>query len=466
MIGPLTVKTGIMLRRVGVDRAVGLSLVGNGWNALSGIVTLLLLTHFLSLIQQGFYYTFAGFLSAIMLFELGLTYVILQFASHERAKLEWTPARTLAGDAQAKGRLAAMLHLSLGWYGIITLFIVATVLPAGLVFFGRHTPPDSPVIWRMPWVWITLVSAGTMALSPLLAVLEGCGLVTEVAGLRTVQNISSSLMLWLALLLHWGLYAAPISGTTMLLCSVGWVGSRYRPFLRDLLSREAYHVKDFRWRTEVWPFQWRIALSSASGYFIFQLFTPVLFATRGAVAAGQMGLSLTITGVIATLALAWLSTKAPRFGTLIAQKEWIQLDNLFFPALRRSWIVAALGIAGFWLVAWFAHREGYPISHRVLAPLPLGLLALTIVVNHAVNAEAIYLRAHKQEPFLGLSLAIAFFVCLGNFLLVKPYGPLGMMANYLLVNLIFGVFGGTWVFVQRRRAWHRDLPENRSPELR
>ncbi len=43
------------------------------------------------------------------------------------------------------------------------------------------------------------------------------------------------------------------------------------------------------WRREVWPFQWKIAVSWLCDYFIFQLFTPVLFAFRGPVEAGQDG---------------------------------------------------------------------------------------------------------------------------------------------------------------------------------
>ena len=33
-------------------------------------------------------------------------------------------------------------------------------------------------------------------------------------------------------------------------------------------------------------------MESRHGYFIFQLFNPVLFATEGAVVAGQMGMTL------------------------------------------------------------------------------------------------------------------------------------------------------------------------------
>ena len=446
-----------LLRKAGIDRAVGMTLLGNGWSGVSGLVTLLLLTHFLTPVEQGFYYTFAGFLSATVLFDLAVSYVALQYASHERAHLEWTPQGTLTGDPVAKMRLASLLRMSLLWYGVVALVIIAAWIPAGLLFFGRHAPPVTTVAWEVPWIWITVVSAGTLALSPLLAVMEGCGLVAQIATLRTVQNVASSFLLWLALLLGWGLYAAPMPGMTILICGLGWIGWKQRPFLRDLLSPAAITGGGgavFRWREEVWPFQWRMALSGICGYVIFQMFTPVLFAARGPVEAGRMGLSLTIMQVIASLAMSWMTTKMQRFGTLAAGQHWAEMDHLFFSNLWRSWAVAAAGVTAFCLLALLVSHLGYPISRRLLGPLPLALLGATTIVNHAVGAQALYLRAHRREPMLGVSLAVAALVGASNLLLPRQYGATGMMLGYLLVTLFVGLGGATWLFVTNRRRWH------------
>ena len=444
-------------QKAGIDRAVALTLFGSGWNALAGAVTILLIAHFLTPIQQGFYYTFSGFLSATVLFELGLSYVILQFASHERARLEWTAEGLLTGDMDAKTRLALMLRISLLWYGAVSLLVVAIGLPAGLLFFRLHTPPGLHIAWQAPWIWVAVVSAGTLALSPLLAVLEGCGLVAEIAALRATQSFAASLLLWLTLSLHWGLFAAPVPGVVMIVCGGGWLWHRKRAFLRDIVSlaqaMRARSASTFHWRTDVWPFQWRIALSGISSYFIFQVFTPVLFATHGPVAAGQMGISLSITGSIAGLALAWVSTKSQPFGTLIAAENWQTLDSLFFPTLWRSWIVAAAGGSLFWAAAWFLSHQGYPISHRLLPLLPLGLLTATATVNHGLSAQALYLRAHKREPFLALSVGTAGMVGLCDLLLGRPFGATGMMLGYFLICLI-SLLVGTWIFIARRQQWH------------
>lgn len=446
-------QTASLLRKAGIDRAVGWTVLSKGWFALSGFVTLFLITHTLTRVQQGFYYTFGSVLGLAVLFELGLSMVLMQFASHERARLEWTADGLLGGDSEAKVRLSSMLRLSLIWYGTAAALLVVTVLPGGIIFFGRYAPAGAAVTWQWPWAWIVLVTAATIALTPVLAVLEGCGLIAEIASIQFTQNVLGSTLLWLALSGHWRLFAAPVTSTTGLVCLLIWLWRRKRPFLHDLLTASAGHC-GFSWQREIWPVQWRMALSSVSGYLIFQVFTPMLFATHGAAAAGQMGLSMTIMGAIATISLGWMTAKSARFGTLIARREFQELDRLFFPCLWQSWGLVALGGLAFWLGVLGLHHQHNPLSHRLLAPLPLGLMICTTVINHAVSAEGIYLRAHRREPFLGLALTIAGLVSLSSLLFSGPYGATGMMAGYFAVNLTIGGAGGTWVFLDKRRKWH------------
>src|SRR5579862_5483845 len=90
-----------LLTRMGIDRAVGYTVIAKGWAALSGAVSLVLLTRFLSAAEQGFYFVFVDILALQLFFELGLSTVVMQFASHERARLEWTSEGRLEGDTRA-----------------------------------------------------------------------------------------------------------------------------------------------------------------------------------------------------------------------------------------------------------------------------------------------------------------------------------------------------------------------------
>ena len=68
--------------------------------------------------------------------------------------------------------------------------------------------------------------------------------------------------------------------------------------------------------------QWRIAISWLAGYFVFQLFTPVLFHYHGAVVAGQMGMTLNVSNALLTTSLTLIAAKTPEFGKLIAGRNW------------------------------------------------------------------------------------------------------------------------------------------------
>src|ERR1035441_4566872 len=72
---------------LGLDRAVGFTVLARFWGSAAGLVTVLLIARFLSPAEQGYYYTFGSLVAMQMIFELGFSFVILQLASQERARL-------------------------------------------------------------------------------------------------------------------------------------------------------------------------------------------------------------------------------------------------------------------------------------------------------------------------------------------------------------------------------------------
>ncbi|WP_457836170.1 hypothetical protein, partial [Staphylococcus aureus] len=77
-------------------------------------------------------------------------------------------------------------------------------------------------------------------------------------------------------------------------------------------------------------------VSWMSGYLIFQLFNPLLFKTHGPIVAGQMGMSLQIIAAMNGAAMAWITTKAPTYGKLVATNQRNELDALFARGLLQS----------------------------------------------------------------------------------------------------------------------------------
>ena len=207
-------------------------------------------------------------------------------------------------------------------------------------------------------------------------------------------------------------------------------------------------------RGEIWPFQWKIAVSWLCDYFIFQLFTPVIFAFRGPAEAGRMGLSLNIVMQMSAMMLVWMTTKAAPFGSLIAKKDNAGLDALFFRAFRQSLLLlsagAALVLAGVLLVPFVLPT----LAHRIV-PWPVFLfLLLTAIGSHIVQSEAIYLRAHKCEPFLIQSIVIAIATASSVTFLARTAGTLGVAIASFVVLGVCGTISATSIFFARRRAWN------------
>jgi O-antigen/teichoic acid export membrane protein len=301
-----------------------------------------------------------------------------------------------------------------------------------------------------------------MAVGPFYTILEGAGLITEIVSIQAVQGVIASSVLWIALWRHGGLLAAPLGNTAAVLCGISWLSLKKRRGIWDLLTFHGKQGSDsgaaIDWKKEIWPFQWKIAVSGISGYFIFQLFNPILFAAHGAAAAGRMGLCITVVTAIGTISLGWITTKSATFGMLIAREDYEHLDRLFFPCLWQSLTLVTIGGMSFWTAAYYLHHLHNRLSQRILDPLPLGLLVVTMIINQVIAAQALYLRAHKQEPLLWLSVIGAVCISLLSFLLAKPFGATGLMFGYFLVTLVVGLGGGTWVFVHKRKEWHRGLP--------
>ena len=84
------------------------------------------------------------------------------------------------------------------------------------------------------------------------------------------------------------------------------------------------------------------------------------------------------------------------------------------------------------------------------------MLLVTMILNHIVISEAIYMRAHKQEKFLVDSIMGAGLMLISSYALGKHFGALGMVVAYLIISIIVGLVVGTFTFLKYRRIWHAE----------
>jgi len=462
-------QAGSLARRIahalGIDGAVAFSVMARGWASLAGIGTLALIARFLSPAEQGYYYAFYSIVMLQIVFELGFSVVILQTASHEAAHLAIAPDGSITGPEREHGRLASVLKKSVHWYTLGSILMGITIVPVGISFF-RHIETKAysgGVHFVLPWLLVVAASCLTFQIDPIFSFLEGCGYVREVSRTRLRQSMVSTLLGWSAFVMHRGLFAPGMFILGQAIAG-GWFIFTKRGLLWPLL-RHATQKYSIDWSLEIWPFQWRIAVSWIAGYITSQLFVPALANFRGAVEAGQMGMSLTICGVLTTMCVAWMNTKSAPFGRMISLKQYRKLDQIFFRTLIQSTGLALLACLAVWLsIDWLAEHQirvhGTVLAARMLPPVPLAMLLFGTLINIVVVAEATYLRAHKQEKFMVPSLISAVYVLPVVLVVARsqtPHGGAwGVCACYAAGSVIFGLGYGSYIFFKWRKIWHQD----------
>ncbi len=166
-----------------------------------------------------------------------------------------------------------------------------------------------------------------------------------------------------------------------------------------------------------------------------------------------MGMSLSITGYMTVLALAWISTKTTPFGRMIARREFLELDRLFLRTLGQSLAVfslialAACGVAA--LLPALAPR----LAVRMVSPQLFALLVVAAGANCVVQSLATLLRSFKREPFLVQSLVVASLTLLLAALTAARWGIAGVTLSYLTASAVVGLPFAVAIFVRARRGY-------------
>lgn len=441
----------------GIDKVILTTLGSRVVNVVAGLTTLFFITQTLSVEMQGYYYTFNSLIALQIFAELGLNFALVQISSHEMAGLSWQSDGTLSGQAKSKRRLQSILHFALIWFSFAAILMIIFLCPFGIYFFAKSDSYSSLSVSanfniNIPWILIVILTAISVFLSAASAILEGCGRVTSVATMRLWQSLLAPCSACLILHFEGGLYSLVGASLTSVLTGFIWLWINYRVFFKDLVNNRI-EEPGMNWKTEVWPFQWRIAVSWISGYFGMQLFIPMLFEAQGPSVAGQLGMTLQLINALNGVAIIWISTKAPAFGSLIASNERNKLDELFLTSFLQSVFILLVGLFILMSAIIYLSATNSPFAARVISYEYLFIFCGISLANHIVQSEAIFLRAHKEEPFMIISIMGGLITLILSIILIPKFGLLGATITYGTSTLIFGLIGGTLIFYKQRKKW-------------
>jgi O-antigen/teichoic acid export membrane protein len=454
----MTVLLKSLLQKIGMDKSIAYSSGARVVQGIAGVLTVFFVSTFLTGVEQGFYFTFGSILALQVFFELGLTGIMTQYVAHEVSHLQLNSQLCYEGEQRYLSRLASLVHFCFKWYSVLAVIVFTALMIVGFVFFYRYGEGEEQVSWRIPWILVCVGTALKLFQAPFNSIFMGVGKVKEMSAIMFYQQLVIPLSAWIGLACGLKLYVLGIGYLLSVFVWQIYVRSHNLHLIlinlwKQQITERVEYIK------EIFPYQWRIALSWVSGYFIFHLFNPVLFATEGAVVAGQMGMTIHALTAIQAFSMSWLNTKVPFYSQLIALRDYETLDTHFYRTLKQMTSVCLTLLVSFYLFIWLLDItqfsiNGNVIADRFLSYSPLILMMIPVYLQQYINAWATYLRCHKKEPFLVNSICCGIVSCFCTLVFGRIFGLYGVTISYFLIAVVFFPWG-YWIFRTKKSEWHK-----------
>lgn len=124
-----------------------------------------------------------------MIFEFGFSFVILQFAAHETARLTLHSDGRIEGAPIAHCRLASTLQKTVRWYLFASIAMLVLLMSMGSAFFSGHARVVDAVQWHGPWAFAVIGTVALFLLNPVLSFLDRGDPVALSAPVRSIFGI-------------------------------------------------------------------------------------------------------------------------------------------------------------------------------------------------------------------------------------------------------------------------------------
>ena len=414
-------------------------MIGRSWLILTGPITIIVLTVYFTPYAQGYFFTFMSLAAARTVAELGLGQVIIVKVA------QLCPPMANSSDA-VPPPVAGLIQFATKWFAGAGFVVGALLCVGGTILLGANKALPTAE-WLPPWIALSWLVGIDVALSGLLFPIEGAGRVRSAYFCRMVRSFINSLVLWLLIVLGLQLWSISIA----LACSLVWTAfflfSRAR-FVVDALRPGAAATK-IDWLSEVFPAQWRLALSSLAEYIGFSTVIPLMYVMHGTVVAGQLGVTWQLAEAVASIAGAIVFSRFPEFSRLAGTRSSRELDGLFLSTSGISMALCFLGALGVGLGVLLLQESGFQVATRMLPLEQVVLLMFGLQIWHFNLPIVSYLRAHGGDPYLPASVIAGVLLFTVTVTLGRWFGPAGWIWGYTI--LAVGVMLPLGLFLLRRQ---------------
>lgn len=360
-------------------------------------ITSLLMPITVDEVELGVYFVFLNLVAAQLLFELGLSQALLQVASH------------------ADNLTSPNFNPLLRWLSVTYRKIAYKFLFFSITFGATYLYLFIPFHYQyviILWAIIATSVSINLAISYKFTLIEAQGLISLASRGRLITLLFSSLVTWGLLYFNFDLLSVAIGYGVMCLTGVIWLNKNY-----SLSYGGGGGFDKNKFLEEIKRIQHKFALSYIGGYFSFNAVTPIIFALNGPIEAGRVGLALALFSSVTILASSFVAAKNQLFAKMIASKDFINLNLEFKKYITLTFFMGFILIFTVFFGIFSLDFFGFEFTKKIISFNFLVLLAIASLANALTYSFAIYVRAHKVEPFVLLScfnaVGTLIFVSLG-----------------------------------------------------
>lgn len=401
---------------------------------------------------QGFYFAFSSMLSIQIFFELGLSQVLV----YRFADLSEKASKS---DASYSERLYQLLYVSRLAYKLIALAFFLIACLVGWIFFGSIS--SLSVHWQLPWLVLVAATSINLLQSVKLVYLESTGAMHHVSVARLRASIISTILFVVVIYSSRSLWAACVTPLFSSFYLSIWLYRNKRAAAyvnsRNMVKATASIVNLVSiWKSDVFPMQWKISLSWISGYFIFQLYTPLALSRFGPVTAGKLGYVVSIMTAIIFVATTFTTALSPQLSKLFSSRQISQFNRLFDQSLLSSVSALFFAIASAIFAVYLISDYLPDVAGRLLTVQDTAIYGGTAFFSGVVYCLSIYLRSQQDEPLLAHALVTGALMLPS--LIIASSVSLRLM---LLASLVVNIASSGWaclIYLDSRKSLASSMP--------
>lgn len=410
-------------------RHILINLMLRSASLISSVLLVIGVTTQLSSGGQGIFYYLQSLAALSFFFDLGVGFVLAHLAGNARHK-----RGRADGSHQAENwdEISAVAHFGLKWLLCAAILYTIVVSSIGLSGLGKVVGLSGSDVFL--WALLVAANAGNIILSNALSFFEGLGYASKTSLPRFAQAFLNAALFFGLVTQEPDPYSIGISMAVSVLCAATISLLILREPIRSITS--AKHASSIPWKTDVLPFQWRIAVSWLTGYFMFQAPTLAIASAGKLDDAGRFGLSMQIFLAIISVAQVYLTFGIVRWAGYFGQKRPKLAYREYLVSLAATATIVL--VSGIGLIIAVEFILPAQLAERVLEQRQLILLLAGTLGFQLFMCSNFYFRAQLEERLWSISILGGLMMVLGWWRLGTSIDAFSASTLYCVVGLILG----------------------------